>query len=72
MSIAEKITAIAENEKNVYCKFTYKCGICGAEYNNVLDRARCEIECGKKAEEEARKKAEEEATPPPTIKSFKD
>lgn len=45
-------------EKNVYCKFTYKCGICGKEYNNVLDRAKCEIECSHKAEEEAKKTEE--------------
>lgn len=47
-------------EKDVYCKFTYKCGICGKEYNNVLDRAKCEIACAEKAEEEARKAAEAE------------
>ena len=46
------------NENNIYCKFTYKCGICGNEYNNVLDRAKCEIACTEKAEEEARKAAE--------------
>ena len=45
-------------EKDIYCKFTYKCGICGKEYNNVLDRAKCEIACAEKAEEEARKAAE--------------
>lgn len=45
-------------EKNIYCKFTYKCGICGKEYNNVLDRAKCEIACAERAEEEARKAAE--------------
>ena len=45
-------------EKNIYCKFTYKCGVCGAEYNSVLDRAKCEITCTEKAEEEARKVAE--------------
>lgn len=47
------------NEKNIYCKFTYKCGVCGKEYNNVPDRARCEITCTKRIEEEARKAAEE-------------
>ena len=47
-----------ENENNIYCKFTYKCGICGKEYDKVLDRARCEIDCTKKIEEEARKAAE--------------
>lgn len=45
-------------KKNVHCKFSYKCGICGSEYDNVLDRANCEIECVKKAEEEARKAEE--------------
>ena len=47
-----------EEKKDIYCKFTYKCGICGSEYNNVIERANCEIECVKK-EEEAAKKAEE-------------
>jgi DNA-directed RNA polymerase subunit RPC12/RpoP len=42
-------------KKNIHCKFTYKCGICGKEFDNVLDRANCEIECVKKAEEAARK-----------------
>jgi formate dehydrogenase assembly factor FdhD len=42
-------------DKNIYCKFTYKCGICGAEYNNVLDRAKCEIACTERIEEEERK-----------------
>lgn len=46
-------------ENNIYCKFRYKCGICGAEYSSVPDRANCEIECTKK-EEEAARKAEEE------------
>lgn len=45
-------------ENNVYCKFTYKCGICGKEYSGVLDRAKCEIACAEKAEEEARNVAE--------------
>jgi hypothetical protein len=47
-----------EDKKNIRCKFTYQCGICGKEYNNVLDRAKCEIACTEKAEEEARKIAE--------------
>ena len=45
-------------EKDIYCKFTYKCGVCGKEYNNVLDRAKCEIACTEKAEAEAKKAAE--------------
>ena len=46
-------------KKNIHCKFTYKCGICGKEYNNIPERANCEIECVKKAEEEARRAEEE-------------
>jgi len=45
-------------KKNIHCKFTYKCGICGAEHPSVLERAHCEIKCAKKAEEEARKAEE--------------
>ena len=45
-------------EKDIYCKFTYKCGICGKEFNNVLDRAKCEIACTEKAEAEAKAAAE--------------
>ena len=47
-----------EDKNNVYCKFTYKCGVCGKEHPNVLDRAKCEIACIEKAEKEARKAAE--------------
>ena len=47
-----------EEKKNVHCKFTYKCGICGQEYNNILDRAKCEIACAEKAEAKAKKAAE--------------
>lgn len=46
------------DKKDIKCKFSYKCGICGSEYNNVLDRAQCEITCAKKLEAEA-KAAEE-------------
>ena len=42
-----------------YCKPAYKCGICDSVYDNILDRATCELACIKKAEAEA-KKAEEE------------
>ena len=45
-------------EKDIYCKFTYKCGVCGKEFDNILDRAKCEIACAEKAEEEARRAAE--------------
>lgn len=47
-----------EDKNNVYCKFTYKCGVCGKEHPNVLDRAKCEIACTEKAEKEAKKAAE--------------
>lgn len=46
-------------KKNIHCKFTYKCGICGEEYGSVLERANCEIACAKKVEEEAKRVAEE-------------
>lgn len=46
-------------EKDIYCKFRYKCGVCGTEHKSILDRANCEIECSRKAEEEARKIEEE-------------
>lgn len=47
-----------EDNNNIYCKFRYKCGICGTEHSSVLDRAKCEIACSEKAEEEARLAAE--------------
>lgn len=47
------------NEENKFCaRLAYKCGICGKEHNDVLSRAKCEIECSKKAEEEAKQAAE--------------
>ena len=41
----------------------YKCSICGKDYDNVKDRAECEIRCIHAAEEESKKiaKAELEA-----------
>lgn len=48
-----------EEKKDVYCKFTYKCGICGKEFDNVLQRAKCEIACTERIEAEAKKAAEE-------------
>ena len=39
-------------------KEIYKCGICGAEHDNVFDRAKCEMTCFEKQKEEARKLAE--------------
>lgn len=47
-----------EDKNDIYCKFTYKCGICGKEYNDVLDRAKCEIACAERAETEAKAAAE--------------
>ena len=46
------------NENKTYCKPTYKCGICGKEYDKPVDRAKCEIACTEKKEEEERKAAE--------------
>ena len=48
-----------EEKKNIYCKFTYKCGICGKEHSSVYDRMNCEMACVKKQQEEERKAAEE-------------
>ena len=47
-----------ENENNIYCKFTYKCGICGKEHDTVYDRMNCEMECVRKQQEEERAAAE--------------
>ena len=46
------------NKNNQMDFTTYTCAICGAEHNNVLDRATCEMECTKRIAAEA-KKAEE-------------
>ena len=40
------------------CKLAYKCGICGKEYDEPVNRAKCEIACAEKKEAEARKAAE--------------
>ena len=37
----------------------YKCGVCDSIYDSIIERAQCEIECTKKAENAARKAAEE-------------
>jgi len=42
----------------MYARKAFKCSICDKEYENAMDRARCELACGKKKEEEARKSAE--------------
>ena len=48
-------------------KNVYKCGICNKEYENIQDRANCEIKCIKlkqekeKAEAKAKKEAEKES-----------
>ena len=46
---------------------SYKCGYCGAEYSQLIDRAKCELICDEKAKQEAeliraRKLREERAT----------
>lgn len=45
-------------DNNIYCKFTYKCGICGKEYSNVQERMNCEMACVKRQQEEEKKAAE--------------
>jgi hypothetical protein len=45
-------------ESKVYCRPAYKCGLCGAEYQSVHERMRCEMKCIKKQEEEERNVAE--------------
>ena len=45
-------------ENKMYARKAFKCGICGKEYENVMDRAHCELTCGKKREEEVKKAAE--------------
>lgn len=47
-------------------RLAYKCGVCGTEYESIMDRAECEIRCSKKKEEAerlaaAKKKREEQA-----------
>lgn len=44
--------------EKMYARRAFKCSICDKEYENAMDRARCELACGKKQKEEA-KKAEE-------------
>jgi len=38
----------------------FKCSICGKEYEDAIDRAKCEIECDKRLKAEAEKKRQEE------------
>lgn len=42
------------DKKDIRCKFTYKCGICGKEHPSVYDRMNCEMACVKKQQEEER------------------
>ena len=42
----------------MYARKAFKCSICNKEYEDAMDRARCELACGKKQEEEAKKAAE--------------
>lgn len=44
--------------EKMYARKAFKCSICDKEYENAMDRARCELACGKKQEEEAQKAAE--------------
>ena len=42
----------------MYARKAFKCSICDKEYENAMDRARCELACGKKQEEKAKRLAE--------------
>ena len=44
-------------ENKMYARKAFKCGICDKEFNNVADRARCELACNARQEEEAKKAA---------------
>ena len=52
-------------ENNIHNKPTYRCGICGSEYESIQQRASCEMSCLKKLREdekralEAKRKAEQ-------------
>lgn len=48
-----------ENSNNMYCKPTYQCGVCGAKYGTIAERAACEQACIKKQEEDIKRLAEE-------------
>ena len=39
-------------------KKAFKCSICDKEYEDVMDRARCELTCGKKMQEDIKKAQE--------------
>ena len=45
-------------ENKMYARKAFKCSICDKEYEDAMDRARCELACGKKQQEEAKKAAE--------------
>lgn len=45
-------------ENKMYAKQAFKCSVCGKEYEQAMDRARCEIACLRRKEEEDRKAAE--------------
>ena len=47
-------------ENTIYNKPMYKCAICDAIYDTVVDRMNCEAACIKKSEDEARKIADEQ------------
>ena len=53
-------------EQPYRARLAYKCAICDKEFDNIQDRAKCELACLKKQEEEKRlaaekKKKEEQA-----------
>ena len=48
-----------ENNNKMYCKPTYQCGVCGAKYGTIAERAACEQACIKKQEEDIKRLTEE-------------
>lgn len=49
----------SESTANAAFKPAYKCGVCGQIHDEIIARAKCEIECTKKEENAAKKAAEE-------------
>ena len=47
-----------KEENKMYAKPQYKCAICGEIYDDVQNRANCEMKCIKKQQEEEKKAAE--------------
>ena len=41
-------------DDKIYTKPMYKCGVCDTTYDDILERAKCEITCTKKKKEKER------------------